>query len=278
MITTMPFNEVRLVARQPATVNVGTLRIYYAFESGGSCADIRTALLSTQAAPDNGSLVAARTGEVGGALTCLGQDLTGTANVVNGVLTDYATYVPPTVGLLNCRGEISVANNGTDYPAGTFAGFVISKEGGLLNLSLLDGVTINLYRNNNATPVATMTGSGLLSLGLLNGNNGFTTVGFKSAVAFDEIQIVFNSGLLAVNTGDRYRIYYAYVIKDTDNDQVPDVAEVCGNGSDDSIDSDGDGTPDACDNCSIVGKKSIYADTDGDGVKDACDADSDDDK
>ncbi len=270
--TSHAFNEVRLVVAQPASVNLGTLKIYYAFESGGGCSKGETPLTVAQPSPDDGSINSSRTGSFG--TVCIGQSLSNTANVVNGSTTDYATFVPALLSV-GCGASISVKNSGTDYPAGTIAGFVISKQGGLIDLGLLDAITLNLYKDNGAAPVASLSGSALLSIGLLNDNAGKSFIGFPSNAAFDEIQIVFNSGLISSGLGGSYRIYYAYVQRDSDNDGIPDENDIC-SGSD-AYDSDGDGIPDACDNCTALNGKSVYRDTDGDGIADACDADADDD-
>lgn len=270
--TNYSYNELRLVVAQPASVNLGTIKIYYAFESGGSCSRGEMPLTTAQPAPDDGAINNGRTGTFG--TLCIGQSLSNTANVVNGSTTDYATFVPALLSV-GCGASISVKNSGTDYPAGTIAGFVIAKQGGLIDLGLLDAITVNLYKDNGATPVASLSGSSLLSVGLLNDDAGKSFIGFPANAAFDEIQIVFNSGLISSALGGNYRIYYAYVLRDSDNDGVPDGNDIC-SGSD-AYDSDGDGIPDACDNCTSLNGKSVYRDTDGDGVADACDADADDD-
>jgi hypothetical protein len=53
--------------------------------------------------------------------------------------------------------------------------------------------------------------------------------------------------------------------------------EVCGTAQNDAVDTDGDGTPTACDACSVSSAKSALADTDGDLLANSCDLDSDND-
>ncbi|MCA9548697.1 MAG: thrombospondin type 3 repeat-containing protein [Myxococcales bacterium] len=63
---------------------------------------------------------------------------------------------------------------------------------------------------------------------------------------------------------------------DADHDGICDSADLCpGVFSADSPDGDGDGVPDACDNCLL--KPNDQADLDGDGVGDVCDSDIDND-
>jgi hypothetical protein len=273
LTTTLPFNEIRLYIAQTALVNIGTIQIYYAYESGASCTECHDLLVTGAAAPNAGSIVAGHTGVSG--VACVGQTLSNAGNVITPGQTDFASFVPAILSV-GCSGSISVANSGPDYAAGTFAGFTISKEGGTIDIGLLDAITINVYKDGGSTPVASSNGSSLVSLGTFNGTDSTTTVGFKPNAAFDEIQIVFNSGLISASLGGTYRIYNAYVVRDDDNDGVPNCMEQCGAGND-AIDTDGDGVPDACDVCNNANTKSAYADTDGDGIYDACDADSDND-
>lgn len=281
MATTKPYNEVRLIVAQTAAVNVGTLNIYYAFESGGSCpVNCNTPLVNTAAAPTAYNLVTrdrnpglgtyVTTGTYG--LVNVGT-LSGTANVLNSSLTDYATY-SALVGVTG-GARITVENSsGADYPANTFAGFALSAGSGLLDAGLLNAITIRLYNNDGTNPVQTISGTGLLDLGLLGGG-AINYIGGKATVPFDEMEIDINAGLLSAATD--FHVFYPYVIRDDDNDGVSDCFEVCGTAVNDAIDTDGDGTPDGCDACSITGVKSSVIDTDNDGVVNSCDADSDND-
>ncbi|XZF14009.1 hypothetical protein ACTHGU_19695 [Chitinophagaceae bacterium MMS25-I14] len=270
--TTKPFNEIRLVTDNTLGVNVGSVNIYYAFESGAACTDCRQVLTSSQASPYTGAIQASRTGVFG--TVCIGQSMSGTANVVDASLTNFATYTPAILSV-GCGGRISVGNGGVALPANTFAGFAISRQGTLLDLNIVNAITINLYRSGSL--VASSNGASLLGAGLLNPTSGMTTIGFKSTVPFDEIQIRFDAGLISASLGGTYNIYYAFVVRDDDGDGVADCSEVCGLTQNDAIDTDGDGTPNACDVCNGSLFKSALADTDGDGIFDACDQDSDND-
>lgn len=270
--TTLAFNEVRLILDNTLGVNVGAIDIYYAFASGSSCGTCRQVLTSSQASPYTGAIQASRTGIFG--TVCIGQSMSGTANVVDASLTNFATYTPAILSV-GCGGRISVTNGaGGNYPAGTFAGFALSRQSTLLDLNILNAITINVY--SSGTLVQSSSGSGLLSAGLLNPVTGVATIGFKPTVGFNEIQIVFDAGLISASLGGTYNIYYAYVVRDDDGDKVADCIESCGTGND-AIDTDGDGIPDACDACGTTGGKSAVLDTDGDGVPNSCDVDSDND-
>lgn len=272
--TTKPFNEVRLVTNNTAGVNTGAINIYYAFESGAACTDCKQVLTSNQSAPYTGAVVAGRTGLQG--VVCIGQSQSGTANLVDANLTNFATYTPSILSV-GCSGRMSVSNgSGGTFPANTFAGFALSRAGTLLDLGILGAVTINLY--NSGVLVQSGNGNSLLGTSLLNPVTGVTTVGIKATTAFNEVQIVFDAGLISASLGGTYDIYYAYVVRDDDGDGVADCNEVCGLTKNDAIDSDGDGVPDACDVCTATTTlKLATRDTDGDGITDACDQDSDND-
>ncbi len=269
--TTLPFNEVRLVINPTIGAALTALNVYDAFEEPVTCTECRNALTSNQAAPYTGAIQASRTGTFG--VVCIGQSMSGTANLTDASLTNFATYTPAILSV-GCGARIAVTNGGAStYPVGTFAGFALSRQATLLDLNILNAITINTY--NSGTLVQSQSGPSLLSTGLLNPTTGMAFIGLKSTVAFNEVQIVFDAGLISASLGGTYNIYYAYVIRDDDNDGVADCIELCGTGND-AIDTDGDGTPDACDACNGL-VKAATVDTDGDGVFDACDADSDND-
>jgi hypothetical protein len=294
--TTQKFNEVKLRVNQPVGVTIGALRIYYAFEEPVGCSDCQEAWTSDRSDPYTGTIVTGSSWTTPGGLTLnllltqltIPGTIANQGNVVNSSLTDYATYTPPVIDLgLNVLGlasssdfKLTVDNSpsgdaGPTFPAGTFGGFVIQREGGLVDVGLLSAITVKLF--NGTTEVGGRTGAALASAGVLTLTGGKTVVGFKSTAAFNRIQISINNGLLYAGglLGASTRIYYAFTIQDTDGDGTPDCADTCP--GDNSIDTDGDGIPDACDACNGNSFKSPTKDTDGDGVADACDADSDND-
>ncbi|GHB73925.1 hypothetical protein GCM10007390_30180 [Persicitalea jodogahamensis] len=282
--TTLSYNEVRLVVAQTASINVGVLRIYYAFESGSTCSDCQDLLASGGAYP--GAAIVNDGNRTGGS-SCLGL---GSARVddenlvVNGDYTDYGRIRPPFLGV-GCEGSISVRTTGdapyTIIPANAFAGFVVSKNGNLLDLGVLGGLRIRTYLDGNLRDDSNASGISLVGLSVLSNGTGLTKVGIKTTQSFDEIRITVDFGVLGTfATSDAVRVYYAFVQRDDDNDGVLDCNEVCKdplNTGDDSVDSDGDGIPDDCETCNAVNNKSATIDTDGDGLFNNCDIDSDND-
>ncbi len=248
-VTTLKFNEVRIRVNQLAGASLGGLRIYGAFEEPAACTDCETPLVSTAPSPYTGSLVAGNispfnpwTGVYGLGL----HNLSGSANIVDGDLTNFATY-NSLAGLLSTGINITVENDGPLFATGTFGGFVIEKDGALLNVNVLNAITVSLY--NGTTLVSSQTGVALLPAGVLNTSTGRTVVGLKATAPFNRIRINIDNGLLELGLGGAYHIYYAFVQLDSDNDGTPDCIDNCvGNNA---LDNDGDGIPDACDNCNV---------------------------
>jgi|GEM_PF-3339009 len=236
------YDEIRLISDNSSGVNTGDIKIYSAISAGTGCSDGRQVLTSNQAAPNIGAIQASRTGIFG--TVCIGQSMSGTANLVDASITNFATYTPAILSV-GCGGRVSVNNSGgTAFPAGTFAGFEISRQGTVLDIAILNAITINLYKAG--TLVQNSSSSGILKVGVLNPLSGSASIGFTSTVEFDEIQIVFDAGLISASLGGTYNIYYAFVRRDDDNDGIPDLLEVCGS-QNDAIDANGNGVPDACD-------------------------------
>ncbi len=273
VVTNKNFDEVRIVFNTAISASLSSLRIYYAFEEPASgCSDCNIALTtnSSAGAAYAGTLVSANL--YGISLS----SFSGTSNIVDAITTNFAD-LNLLVGL-GTGARIRVKRtDGVDYPAGTVAGFAISSGNTLLNTSLLGANTIRLYRNGSNTPVQTIASGSVLNLGLLSGSSNITLVGGKSTVAFDEIELDIDAGLLALNT--EFRIYYAYVQLDTDGDGVPDCIDTCSGSN--NLDTDGDGIPNACDldddNDGILDTDEGTGDTDGDGIPNSLDLDSDND-
>ncbi|UBM60937.1 hypothetical protein LAG90_09855 [Marinilongibacter aquaticus] len=287
--TTLPFNEVRLVYTGTLAASLGTLRIFYAFEGPNTCTDCKEALTTTASQPYTGELVSRdrdpldptlippdlhiynTTGTYGVSIG----SLSNTANLVDADLTNHADF-DVVLSVLGAGARMTVKRTGgTDYPAGTVAGFALGTGSSLLSAGVLSGITIRLYKDDGQNPVQTISGASLVSAQLIASASDINFVGGVSTVDFDEIELDINTGLLSVGLPLNFDIYYAYVQLDTDNDGIPDCIDYCA--GDDSVDSDGDGTPDDCDTCNEVNAKSATVDTDGDGILNACDTDSDND-
>ena len=203
-VTTKSFDEVKLTLSQAAGLNLGTTKVYGAiFEK--FCAgpalpcNVQTALI----APVYPVYVNnARSGIDG--VVCALCTVTNTNNLIDSDLTNFEQI--NLTAAIGASGSLSVKEEITDYPAGTFAGYSIETPT-FLNVSALDAITIRTYLNGLLQE--TKSGNGpLVSVGtdLLVGSTR-QTIGFVSTKSFDEVRItVINT--LAVNLGS-VKVYNA---------------------------------------------------------------------
>lgn len=273
LTTTKPFNEVRLRLTQTVGVNLGALKVYYAFEEPVGCECDDKIQATGSSIPGN---IVNGFGWTQSGLGLLTPSLTNPGSVVDNDPASYARLTFPLLGTFLFSGSLTVGTNSM-LPANTVAGYTVEKTGGLIGVSVLDAVTVQFYNGNKLTDTFT---SGSLVTGNLftSGSNRFY-IGGKSTKPFNRIKVTFSS-LLSVNLLQGYNIYNAFASKDDDNDGVPNCFDKCPNG-DDSVDLNGNGIPDCAEtgagSCTAVNDKSPILDTDGDGIIDACDMDSDND-
>ena len=241
------FNEVRLKFNNLGSISLSTLRVYGAYEEPATCTDCRVNLTSTATGIHQAAMVSnvllgyVWNGNYG--LPVLG-GLSNQANVINNAAGSYATIDLPLASLA-AGSRISVrTNNNATFSAGTFAGFVIEKQSGLIEAGLLSAITVSAY--SGTTLVGSESGAALLGASLLSGGSGRSIVGFSPTAAFNRLVLDVNFGLLSGSLlGGSYLVHNVFVIEDSDNDGTPNCNDVCV-GSD-NIDTDGDGIPDACD-------------------------------
>ena len=113
--------------------------------------------------------------------TVLGDEFSPKGNVINANLTDNASWDPLLGGSAWIEVKDNNATGSEEYPAGSYAGFVIGNDG-LLNL--LGNSTITTYLGNNAQE--SVSGSSLLSIGLLSNT---ARAGFITTMPFDRIRL-----------------------------------------------------------------------------------------
>jgi hypothetical protein len=271
--TTKPFNEVRLKVTQTLGVNLGSLKVYYAFEEPVSCDCNDKIQTSGSAIP--GDLVSGASWTSGpGLFGLILAKMVNPSAIVDANTSNYATATIPAASFLSIFSAYATVGTNSLLPANTYAGFTLEKAANLIGVSILENITVTLYNNNTQTDSFTSTGS------LISGNF-FTTdsnkfyVGGKSTKPFNRIKVTFYSGT-GVRIPQNYYIYNAFASRDDDNDGVPNCFDQCPNGND-SIDTNGNGIPDCAEGCTAVNDKSPTLDSDGDGIVDACDLDSDND-
>ncbi|MCW3160208.1 T9SS type A sorting domain-containing protein [Chryseobacterium oryctis] len=273
LTTTKPFNEVRLKVSQTLGVNLGSLKVYYAFEEPVTCeCDDK---IQTSGSAVSGNVVSGASWTSGpGIFGLILSKMVSPEAIVDTNKSNYATATIPAASLLSIFSAYVTVGTNELLPKNTFAGFTLEKAANLAGISVLENITVTLYNGNTLTDVFTGTGS-------LFSGNFFTTdsnkfyVGGKATKPFNRMKITFYSGT-GVRIPQNYYIYNAFASKDDDNDGVPNCFDLCANGND-SIDNNGNGIPDCAEGCTAVNDKSPTIDTDGDGIVDACDLDSDND-
>lgn len=140
---------------------------------------------------------------------CIGCSVTGTDDVV-GRRQDAARLVVP-VGVLSSAG-IRV-----DLPASesanTRAGFVIDDPNGLLDVAVIDRVTVRTYLG--ATLQESRSGTSLLSLQLMA--SGLSKVTFRARKAYDAVEIEFDGAVALLTEID---VRYAIITRPTTLDRI----------------------------------------------------------
>ena len=106
------------------------------------------------------------------------------ARLVDNDLDNYASMI--TVLGIGVSRDLKVTNNDITYAAGTFAGFKIGPNSGVLSLDLLSDLTIKTY--NGTTEQESFSGNSLLSLTLLSGSND-RVIGFNTNKPFNSSRV-----------------------------------------------------------------------------------------
>lgn len=211
-VASKPFDEVRLTLNQPVSVNLGSTRVYglvlEAFAEGELECDAYTVLSNPlQPVIINNT----HTGIEG--LLCAACEVDNATNVISESTTDFA-MINVVAGVASTA-SIAVENVLSTFRAGTKAGFVIRDTNDLLQVDLLNSLTITTYLNG--VRQERKTGTGLLALealGLININpsqtNGFSLVGFITTLPYDELQLTVGSLVGVINS---IEVYGSYVDK-----------------------------------------------------------------
>ncbi|MBQ0152333.1 MAG: T9SS type A sorting domain-containing protein [Chryseobacterium sp.] len=274
LTTTKPFNEIRLKVSQTFGANLGTLKVYYAFEEPVSCdCDDK---IQTSGSAIQGNVLSGSSWTSGqGLFGLVFSKMLDTNRIVDNNTTNYGSTYIPAASLFSIFSSYVTVQSNTTLPKNTFAGFTLEKSANLIGVSILQNITVALYNNNTFTESFTGTGS-LFSGNFFTSDSNKFWVGGKATKPFNRIKIIFASGT-GLRFPQEYKIFNAFASLDDDNDGVPNCYDQCPNG-DDSIDTNGNGIPDCAEGAPCVqSDKSDNVDSDNDGIKDACDGDSDND-
>ncbi|WP_284653683.1 T9SS type A sorting domain-containing protein [Flavobacterium terrisoli] len=202
------FDEIQINLNQTVGVSLGQTRIYSAvfekFCAGPALPCNTPTAISAPVYPVfiNG----VRTGIDG--LVCALCSIVNTDRLIDTDPNNYALIdLTASVGTAS---KISVKDQITDYPAGTFAGFDIESIA-LLNANVFDAIRVTTYLNG--AQQETKTGNGpLISVNtFLIVGTGRQTIGFVTTLPFDEVQITLTN--LATVTLGTVKVYSAVLQK-----------------------------------------------------------------
>lgn len=198
--TILPFDEVRIERISTLSV-LDNLNIYYGFGVEPSAFQGSTRILSdftTANAP-------AKATPTVNAVVCVNCSVTNPAGAADNDPATYATLHTPIGALSNVELKLDLNGAGTNAgPAGYRAGMVISNNTGLLNLALLNGLTLTTY-DAAGNLLESATGASLLSLNVLPG--GKQEISFLTTQNFASVQISVASGL---SLGVDLNVYQAF--------------------------------------------------------------------
>ena len=136
-------------------------------------------------------------------LCLIGCGIQNELNLIDTDLTNFST-INTTVGL-GVNHAIKVKDNNSIYQAGTFAGFRINPNSGLLSVDVLNNLSIKTYLGN--TLVESVSGNSLVNFTLFNYSGNFI-IGFNTTQNFDSIEISFNS---LASVSSNIKVYYPII-------------------------------------------------------------------
>nr|WP_315197505.1 gliding motility-associated C-terminal domain-containing protein [uncultured Flavobacterium sp.] len=185
-VSTKSFDEVQISINQTLALNLGSTRVYSAvFENFCAGPDLVCNTQTAMLAPTYPVYINGENTGIDG-LVCALCSINNAENLIDQNSSNFA-QINLTVSVGN-SGSISVKNQITDYPIGTFAGFTIENPS-LLNVNALDAVTIRTYLNGVLQEIK-FGNAALATVGtnLLVGSS-LQTIGFVTTKAFDEARI-----------------------------------------------------------------------------------------
>jgi uncharacterized repeat protein (TIGR01451 family) len=138
-------------------------------------------------------------------LCLLGCGISNVPRLIDSNLTNFATATT-TIGI-GVTHKLRATDTNDIFSSGTFAGYRIAPNGGILSLDLLNSISIRTYLGGVARE--TVTGAALVNLTLL-ADPGNYVVGFNTSLTFDAIEISISS-LVGATTSTN--IYYPVIRK-----------------------------------------------------------------
>lgn len=219
MVTTMPFDEVKISLYNTLTVDVGTTRVYSVVIDSLCEGTIACDSTFWMFRPDFPAVIDAELTGIDGVL-CIGCEVDNTAAVLSEDQEDFAT-IDITAGALS-SGSIAVLDPVATYPGGIRVGFAIEDVNNLLEALLFGSLTISTYNDGLLQEFAN--GTDLLNISINNPwidpGTGIYNVGIETTLPFDEVRIT-AGGLALVN--NEINVYGLFLDLEDFNDP-----EICG--------------------------------------------------
>ncbi|WP_454522503.1 Ig-like domain-containing protein [Dyadobacter jiangsuensis] len=203
-LTTKNFDRIQIDQASSASISLGTTEIYDAVVTK-FCAESTPRPCNLVEQWNNPTFpVYVNTDRTGIStnVACVNCAVRNTNNLVNSDATDYAEI--DLVASVASTGSVSIKNTKTVYPAGTFAGFEIEDQR-TLGVAFAAGHTVTTFLNG--VQQETVSDGGALGSAGLFTSTGHAITGFKTKLAFDEIQ--FSVSMLGAVQVAPIRVYGA---------------------------------------------------------------------
>ena len=209
-VAQVPFDEVEIEFTQLVSANpLGTVSIYRAVIQKACVTQVscnQTKFLNTT--DFSAFIEGTRTGLFGGvSADLLGSGVANPGNAISPSTTDFAR-ITNVLGV-GVTASISVADPADVYPAGTFAGYTISKANLPVSVNLFSNLTVNTYLNG-VLQESSATAGNLIDLSvflqIFGGipSSDLSNVGFITSKPFDEIQLSVSTFTSVANFVDVY--------------------------------------------------------------------------
>lgn len=150
----------------------------------------------------------------------------GSENLVDDNRDNYANYsnVLTLIGS-KCLASIKTEKVINESRESIKTGFVMETNTTILGADVLKFFVVKLYDDGKEVATSLAAGSEVADVGLIGSESKKMRVGFKTSVAFDQIEL-WHAGVLNLNLKS-YKLYYAYWEKVSDNCVSSDAAEAC---------------------------------------------------
>ncbi|WP_346237985.1 hypothetical protein ABDK00_002805 [Niabella insulamsoli] len=222
LVTTGPFDEVRLVLSSgllgASATLLGSTNIYSAVvKSFCAPGTLGTYTILGNGHPTASGMGVMATSESTGLADAAVLPLN--ASLDNLVDADTTNYVELSSALGIGGGNsasVAVATPGHTFTGDEYVGFVVESDAGLIDVTLLGGLTITTY--NNGVVAETFSNSSLLdlqALGLIvlgaDPASGRSIIGFQTSSDFDEVELTLSN---LAGVGNSLQVYSAFVSTD----------------------------------------------------------------